>query len=145
MSVKQNNYNYYNNYNLQYTFPPVYHVYPQTQRTHSGTVLSDNVMRSFAVPKLTLELPPSISVRLCRYLLVATIPPPTSPLCDCVFILWSALLSLTASLWCVLLLPAASPSTSANLVCIMGIPSVPPAFAFTLQILPDNGPYLPKS
>lgn len=104
-------------------------------------------MQSFAVPKLTLELPPSISFRLCRYLVVATIPPPTSPLCDCFSVLWLALLSLTASLWCVLILPAASPSTSANLGCILGIPSlpssahgyvlqqiVPPAFAFPFRL-----------
>lgn len=50
------------------------------KHTLSGTVLGDNVMQSFAAPRLTLEQPSSISSGPRRYLTAATIPPPISSL-----------------------------------------------------------------
>lgn len=91
-------------------------LYTHRLSTHS------NGMQLFAAPRLTLELPPSISYGLWHYLVTATIPPPISPLCGCVSILQSALTSFTASLWCILILPAAYPNTSPNFGCILGIP-----------------------
>lgn len=79
--------------------------------SHNGTALSDNVMQSSAAPRLTLELPSSISPgpRVISPLQPSLL---LSLLGGCVSIPRLALLSLSASFFCILMLPVGYPNTS---------------------------------
>lgn len=109
-----------------YIIPPVHpHRHEHMKAHFSGTALRDNVMQSCAAPRWPCSCPhlsaPGSGV-------ISPLQPSLllSPLCGCVSIPQSTLLSLSASLCCMLMLLAAYSNTSPTFGCISAPPVLVP-------------------